>query len=156
MKKTIRMTLSVLLAVLLIFGALPFAASAADNSGTCGISGSAVYWEYSNGTLTITSSETGGGTMKDYTASSDPPWIHLSNDITKITVKGVKKIGNYAFYGLSNLTTVEFPDDTDKLRGGFCASPIFFIVGRELALPGIVPAVVNDRLAVQRCCTVES
>ena len=110
MRKMIRMTLSVMLAVLLILGALPIAASAADTSGTCG---SGVNWEYSGGTLSITSSKSGGGTMDNYTASSDPPWVSYTNSITKITVKGVKKIGNYAFYGMKNLTSVEFKNDTD-------------------------------------------
>lgn len=117
MRKTIRMTLSVLLTILLILSVMPLTVFAADTNGTCG---SGVSWEYSDGTLTITSSKSGGGTMDNYSASNDPPWVDYKDDITSITVKGVKKIGNYAFYGMSKLSSVEFPktkDDDGNVTG---------------------------------------
>ena len=101
MRKSFKKLLPMILALALILGAFPFAALAAD-SGTCG---SGVNWSLNDGTLAIT----GSGEMADYSSSNNyAPWDELSSHITKITVAaGVTKIGNYAFYGLTEVTSVE-------------------------------------------------
>ena len=122
MRKMFRTTLSMLLAVLMTFCTLPFEVFAADTNGTCG---SGVFWEYSNGTLSITSSN--NSSMENYSASSDPGWVTegWSDSITKVTVTGVKKIGNYAFYGLNNVTSVTldaYLESIGTYAFSFCSS----------------------------------
>jgi len=45
--------------------------------------------------------------MANYTSTSSPDWEEYSDSLNKITVaSGVTKIGNYAFFGLDNVTSV--------------------------------------------------
>ncbi len=71
------------------------------NSGSCGED---LSWDFDTetGTLTIT----GSGEMDDYTAST-VPWANLWSQIkTTVISASVTSIGDYAFSGANNLTTV--------------------------------------------------
>ena len=106
MMKTIKKTISVLLSLMLVFGALPITVLAA--SGTTGD----VAWEITGDTLSIT----GSGEMPDYTSSSSPPWEDYEDSINKITVaSGVTKIGNYAFFGLEEVTSVTLNEGLETI-----------------------------------------
>lgn len=78
----------------------------AAGSGTCGGN---LRWQIAwvnEVTLTIA----GTGSMTDYSSSSRAPWYESRNNITKIVIEnGVGSIGDYAFYGLSNVKTVSMP-----------------------------------------------
>ena len=73
-------------------------------TGTCG---EKLIWSLSqDGVLTIS----GTGTMTNYTYKSQMPWYQYINQIKNIVIKeGVTSIGDYAFYGISNLTKVTIP-----------------------------------------------
>lgn len=63
-------------------------------------------WSLQDGTLIITSQ----GAMQDYTSARETPWFGDRADIRKIVVQnGVTSIGNYAFYGCENVTSVTLP-----------------------------------------------
>lgn len=124
--KKFKSTISILLAVIMLFSALPFAVGAADtaSSGQCGDN---VYWTLdSEGTLTIS----GEGDMWDYscysmTGNSDyelPPYIHLDEwgdvveTITNIVIEdGVTSIGSCAFYGCCRINNVEIPKSVTSI-----------------------------------------
>lgn len=67
---------------------------------------SGVYWEFNDGALYIG----GTGAMPDFT-DRDPyeaPWIERKNEITSVDIgSGVTNIGDYAFSGCQNLTSVK-------------------------------------------------
>ncbi len=99
--------LSMLLAVCLLVGMLPLAASAAgETSGTCGDS---LTWNYDESTKTLTIS--GTGAMTDYDGDSNKaPWSSFSSIIEKIVVNsGVTTIGAYAFCYYRNLKNCTLP-----------------------------------------------
>lgn len=64
-------------------------------------------WSLQDGTLVISAQ----GAMQDYSAAAQTPWFKDRADIRKIVVqKGVTTIGDYAFYGCENVTSVTLPD----------------------------------------------
>ena len=77
-------------------------------AGTCG---TLLTWYLDcNGMLTIS----GTGTM---TSSANMPWITVRNDIKSVLIKpGVTSIGNYAFYGCTNLRSVTIPSTVATIR----------------------------------------
>ena len=131
MKKVLKRSLSLLLAITIIFGSAsvglgevdfagiksenPFAVKAeAASSGTCGDN---LTWVLDDsGTLTIS----GTGDMNDYTYGSSAPWDSLWSSIKHIVIKkGVTSIGDDAFYYCSSLTSVIIPDSVTSI--GSCA-----------------------------------
>ena len=98
-------TLSILVVCMCL---LPTKAQAATitQSGTCGAN---LTWTLDDaGTLTIS----GTGVMTNYaysysSASSTHPWKNVTASINNVVIEnGVTSIGNYAFYGCTNLTSV--------------------------------------------------
>lgn len=76
-------------------------------SGQCGEN---LYWQYADGTLTIT----GSGEMQDYTAfnATAAPWYSVRDSITTIDLpQGLTSIGANAFEGCKALTTITIPDN---------------------------------------------
>lgn len=73
---------------------------------------STITWEITGGTLTVK----GTGAMDDYKTESQIPWHDKSDEITKIVVKeGITKIGNLAFYGLSNAKEAKIADSVEAV-----------------------------------------
>lgn len=69
-------------------------------------------WILQDGTLIITSQ----GAMQDYTSARETPWFSDRADIRKIVVQnGVTSIGNYAFYGCENVTSVALPSTVTQI-----------------------------------------
>ena len=82
-------------------------AASVDESGQCGDS---VSWRLrgQEGDLTLTIS--GSGSMSNYSNSDDTPWSAWISQITSIKVEeGVTVLGDCAFCGCTNLTTVSLP-----------------------------------------------
>ena len=68
---------------------------------TCGENAT---WKLENGVLTIM----GTGAMYDYSATEAAPWIDFVEHITKVVIEeGITTIGDYAFFGCTELVTVE-------------------------------------------------
>ena len=118
MSRTIKRMTAVLLSVILmttIFTALPFTANAAG-SGTTGD----CTWELdSSGTLTIS----GNGNMANYTFSYSGGDYHTTApwgwNVKKVVIeKGVKKIGQCAFYGCESLTEAKISDSVTVIDYG--------------------------------------
>ena len=86
---------------LLISGVLNLNAGA--TSGSCG-AGATWSYDADEGTLTIA----GTGAMADYTdALTDVPWNDYRTQIAQVVVgDGITHIGNWAFMGLTNMTSV--------------------------------------------------
>lgn len=117
MKKMMKQTIAVVLSFVMAFGAIAvtgadFGASAAE-SGVCGKDAE---WNFdaSSGTLSIE----GEGEMNDYLVSQTP-WYGFVDKISSLTVgKDISKVGNNAFYGCKNLSSVELPEGLAVLGTG--------------------------------------
>jgi len=112
MKKLCTALIAIALVVLCLF-ALPTKANAADAAykGKCGDN---VTWElHSDGTLVIS----GSGSMYNFTKwgmlgffGFEAPWEACSNRIRSVVIsEGVTSIGEGAFWGCANLTTMSIP-----------------------------------------------
>ncbi len=118
MKKFLKRSLSILLAITLIFssayvglgevdfskidlGSLIAVKAKAASSGTCGDN---LIWTLDDeGTLTIS----GTGAMTNYSSSSSVPWYSLRSNITTAVIEtGVTSISDFVFSGCTNLTSV--------------------------------------------------
>ena len=101
-------TISLVLALLMVFSLLPVSAFAANTvqSGKCGDN---LTWTLDDaGVLTITG--TGGMTSN--------PWSDYKDSIKSVIVgNGVTVICNYAFADCSSLESVELPDSLENIRG---------------------------------------
>lgn len=77
-------------------------------SGTCGNN---LTWSMnSEGTLTIS----GTGEMSNYSQNGYQPW-NRADIKTLIIQNGVTSIGNYAFYGSTNMTSAIFPETLESI-----------------------------------------
>ncbi len=103
--------LSVLLAICLLVGCLPQAASAAgETSGQCGDN---VTWNFDAGSKTLTVS--GTGPMYNY-PEFERPWEDLLWDIQTVVIQpGVTEIGNWAFAYHKWLTDLTIPDSVTRV-----------------------------------------
>lgn len=88
---------------------MSFQTFAAETSGSCGEN---LKWELSGDTLTIS----GSGDMEDYGEEVVAPWFDMTEQIRKINFPDkLTSIGNYAFYGCSNLTNISIPEQTKEI-----------------------------------------
>ena len=99
------------------------------SSGKCGDN---LYWNYTDGTLSIT----GFGAMYDFTDSS-MPWVSYCSSISSVTFEeGMTSVGNYAFYGCGSLTSVEMPNSVTTM--GTNAFAMCTALGKVVIGSGIV------------------
>ena len=81
-------------------------------SQASGDAGAGLTWTLANGTLTIR----GKGKMDDFADTSQIPWTSHKNEISRVIVeKGISALGNLAFTGCSNLTSVTIPDSVTSI-----------------------------------------
>ena len=123
MKFLLKKPLAVLLSVMLLLTAVPFAATAAtvDEAAqsvgvSSGTTGDCTWTLGDNGTLTIS----GNGVMGDYfLKNSDDTYITTApwgaNIKTIVIEDGVASIGGFAFYGCTGLTSIIIPDSVTKV-----------------------------------------
>lgn len=102
MNKTFKRFFALFLAVTLTI--------AAASLPVCAIRGTwdGVKWELLDGTLTVT-----GDSVPNCTQSEFAPWRKFAGEIFALTLSGVRRIGSYAFAGLSQLKSVEWSDVGD-------------------------------------------
>lgn len=73
-----------------------------------------ISWEVGENTGVLKIS--GSGEMKNYTTDNKAPWNGEADKITSIVITdGVTSIGNYAFYGLSNIEGVTIPYSVTRI-----------------------------------------
>ena len=71
-----------------------------------------VTWNLENSVLTIS----GKGAMDSYGKAASQPWYQDRTKITSIVVEdGITEIGNFAFYGLTNLKDITIADSVTKI-----------------------------------------
>ena len=91
-----------------------------------------------NEVLTIS----GTGKMKNYTASSNPPWTSNKKSIKSVVIEnGITTIGNFAFYSCSYLGSVTIPNSVTTIGAGafmVCSSM------RSITIPDSVTAIGNN------------
>ena len=102
-----------LLAVLPVLTAVPFAAAAEADQSVGGITGSCK-WSYDADTLTLTIS--GTGQMDDYVGAfqTSAPWGSLCFR-NLVIEEGVTRIGFCAFQGCVNLTSIVIPENVTSI-----------------------------------------
>ncbi len=105
MKKMLKKSFALLLALVCVLNVESVIASAATLNGKCGKN---VTWVLdSKGVLTIK----GTGEMEDFGTADARPWGERREDIKKIVIKeGVTSVSYKAFSHLENLNDVEFPN----------------------------------------------
>ena len=107
---------ALVLAAVLLLGLMLGAQAEIVDSGTCGVNGGDnLTWTLdSNGVLTIS----GTGDMADY--DGEAPWSEYWGAIKTVEIaNGVTSVGNYAFAGYPNLTTLALPAGVTRI--GECA-----------------------------------
>lgn len=99
--------LALVLALVLVLGAMP--AALAAESGNCG---DGLSWELVDDTLTIT----GSGDMQDFPENTMAPWYPCRERIARVILPdGLTRIGDLAFYDCSALVSVRLPDSVTKI-----------------------------------------
>ncbi|MBQ8849878.1 MAG: leucine-rich repeat domain-containing protein [Clostridia bacterium] len=79
--------------------------SASDANGTHG----SLTWDYKKDGQTLTI--TGSGTMTSFTGTEDVAWADVVTSVKKVVVgSGVTTVGDYAFFGMTQLSEVSLPD----------------------------------------------
>ncbi|MER2149887.1 MAG: leucine-rich repeat domain-containing protein, partial [Ruminococcus sp.] len=139
MKALFKKSLAVLLSALLLFTAVPFAASAAvalqeqSVGASSGTTGDCTWTLDDEGTLIIS----GNGAMEDYTIRSSAPW---GTNIKMVVIEdGVSSIGNDAFYNCKSLTSVSIGNSVTSISyAAFygCASMTSVTIGKSVTSIG--------------------
>ena len=98
----------VIITALTLFAGCSSTSSADDAEGTWG----EISWTYTKDSKTLTLS--GGGAVPDAEDSLTVPWASVRSSVEKLKFvapedKPFTEIGDYAFYGMTALTTVELP-----------------------------------------------
>ncbi len=106
--KTTKRLLAILLALVLLCSALPFAFAEGNNATIYGTDGNLVWTLDNKGVLTIN----GEGPMPDeYYFDPIPSWKQYANRITTAIISaGVTSIGHGAFTNCDCLTSITIPD----------------------------------------------
>ena len=118
MKKALKRSLSLLLAITIIFGSMYVGLGEVD----FGVQTKALFGETSgttgdctflleNGVLTIS----GTGSMQNY-MGDEAPWYYYNSSISKVIIEdGVTNIGNSSFYFCENLDDIIIPDSVTRI-----------------------------------------
>ena len=121
MKKVLKRTLAIFLAVVMTVGTVPLSGFvglqlpdigslvAWAEDATSGACGDNVIWSFDKTTGILTIS--GTGNMTDYGSYYTNPWYSFRSEVkTLIVDEGVTSIGSHTFSGFVNLKSVSIPD----------------------------------------------
>ncbi len=125
MKNVFKKSLSILIAVAIVFGSAYVGFSEFDFNGSFAVKGVAangmcgdnITWTFDDeGILAIC----GMGSMTSYLYSSDVPWYDMCSSVIKVVIDiGITSIGDCAFSDCTSLTSVTLPDSVTSI--GDCA-----------------------------------
>ena len=141
MKNSLQKSAALFMAVIMVLTLFVTAtfADGNENSGTCGEN---LTWSYDSNTKTLTIS--GTGNMEDYSLGggagsvnlTTAPWKHLYNYAKTLVIEeGVTNIGDAAFLGFIELTSVTIPNTVTniKWRALSCCTSL-----TKISIPGSV------------------
>lgn len=118
-QKTVKFVALLCLAAVLL-GTLASCGGAANAHGTWG----ALSWSYSKSTKTLTI--TGSDAMDDFPDADSVEWKSIRESVTNVVIEeGVTSVGDYAFYYMPALTTVQLPTTVTELGDfsfAFCSA----------------------------------
>ena len=137
MKKFLKIFVLVAIVSLLILSLASCGNGAANPDSVSG-DWEGISWSYDKDSHVLTL--TGGGEIPDANSPADVPWNTVRGAVTGLRIKTgdgktFTKIGNYAFYGMSKLASVEVPSGVESV--GKCAFA-FCTVLDEITLPNTV------------------
>ncbi|MBQ4528409.1 MAG: leucine-rich repeat domain-containing protein [Clostridia bacterium] len=140
---------SLLLIVCFVAGMITSLSCAADaasiDSGTCG---AGLTWEIEDTTLVIS----GSGDMTNWSEYSHVPWRSISSSVKNVIIdEGVTSIGNYAFYGFSELSSISIPNSVTCI-GDYAFYECISLTG--ISIPNGVTSIGDDAFAW--CLNLES
>lgn len=119
MRKTIKLSLTLILACVMLF-AVAMVASAAEPTDSGDVSynaSSSVKWEYYEDTKTFVLSGTGRTVM--YASATDRPFHKYASVVENVVIEeGITDIGDFFFRQFSKITSVRFPDTLKVIRTG--------------------------------------
>ena len=131
MTRYIHKIISVVIAMAIVMSLVLSCSVIALGDVTSGSCGDNIKWSLDSGVLTIS----GTGDMTDYTEFSLAPWYDLASKVQSVVVSsGVTSVGNMAFYGCTNLTTVKLADSVISL-GSSAFSGCYLLV--QIYMPGV-------------------
>lgn len=121
MRKTLKLSITLVLACLMLFAVAVVASAETEPtaSGACGNTPSGfsdnVIWEYYEDTQTIVFS--GSGWMRSYTNTSDAPWYKYRTVVENLVFEeGITSIGKSTFTGFSAVKSISIPDSVTEIN----------------------------------------
>ncbi len=146
MRKSLKKLLSILLAVAMLLGAAPAAASITAKAASSGTCGENLTWKLNSaGTLTIS----GTGAMTDFFYPLTVPW-NKEKIKNAVIDEGVTGIGAYAFYDCRQLVAVSLPETLLQIGEDAFA---YCVALSALSLPNGITAIAKE--AFYNCSGLE-
>lgn len=124
--KFLKIFLLVSLAALMAISLISCGNSSAANDASDGWGG--ISWDYKKDTKTLTI--TGAGSMPSAASSEEVSWVEVRESVEKVVFVAkegeyITNIGDYAFYGMTNLKSISLPASVTsigKCSFAFCSS----------------------------------
>lgn len=139
--KSIFKIFALLLVIVMALGVLSSCAGGTKKADDAEGEWENISWSYKKETGTLTIS--GGGSVPSAKSSLEVPWQAIRSSVTKLKFVSTAEtpftsIGDYAFYGMSNLTTIELPEGVTSIgKCSFAYSPLV----NELRLPSTLTTI---------------
>lgn len=139
--KSIFKIFALLLVIVMAIGVLSSCAGGTKKADDAEGEWENISWSYKKETGTLTIS--GGGAVPSAKSSLEVPWYSVRSSVTKLKFTSTSEapftsIGDYAFYGMSQLTTVELPEGVTSIgKCAFAYSPLV----NELRLPSTLTTI---------------
>ena len=162
MKFTFKKFISVIALIALVITSLTIFASCgsstvADGSGTVGD----ITWKYvkDGSKLEIIGNPAEPVDISNYSTDSRAPWYDYKDHVTQISITGVAKIGDYAFYNFHYVTKIDLGSsvkEIGKFAFAFCGGSVDFTKTSPISLSIPEGVTVIGDSAFECCSVLES